>query len=92
MFPDQDSLPVNCALIRYNVLEGLGGFQDNSIDYCHIRFMNMSLTSEQYAKVVKECWRVLKPGGYLEMLETDLTIHSPGPTIERLNRKGNYSP
>ncbi|KAI9012103.1 S-adenosyl-L-methionine-dependent methyltransferase [Phycomyces nitens] len=87
MFPDAGTIPPNCIFIRYNVLMGLGQFEDKSIDYCHIRFMNLSLTVRQYAQVVKDCWRVLKPGGYLEMMEMDMMIYSPGPTMEQLNEQ-----
>ncbi|KAL0096954.1 S-adenosyl-L-methionine-dependent methyltransferase [Phycomyces blakesleeanus] len=88
MFPDAGTIPPNCIFIRYNVLMGLGQFEEKSIDYCHIRFMNLSLTVRQYAQVVRDCWRVLKPGGYLEMMEMDMMIYSPGPTMEKLNEQG----
>ncbi|KAF7723082.1 hypothetical protein EC973_002366 [Apophysomyces ossiformis] len=86
MFPA--NAPPNCRFWRHNVLHGLHGhFEEASIDYCHIRFMNLAFTADQYARTVKDCWKILRPGGYLEIMEMDMYIYSPGPTIERLNRE-----
>lgn len=87
MFPSQCNLPVNCQLLVCNVLNGLKEFPDASFDVIHIRFMILSFTAVQYEEVVKDCWRLLKPGGYIEILETDLTIYSPGPITKRLNEE-----
>lgn len=88
MFPDPALLPRNCELIQHNVLEGLGIFDDASFDYIHIRFMSLSFTHEQYTKLIRDCWRVLKPGGYVEIMEMDMMVYSPGPTTEKLNQEG----
>ncbi|CEP17501.1 hypothetical protein [Parasitella parasitica] len=87
MFPSKRNLPSNCQLIVCNVLDGLKEFSDASFDVIHIRFMVLSFTTSQYPQVVRDCWRLLKPGGYIEILETDLTIHSPGPITMKLNEE-----
>ncbi|KAI8973611.1 hypothetical protein BDF20DRAFT_915029 [Mycotypha africana] len=87
MFPAKHNLPRNCQLLVCNVLSGLREFSDASFDVIHIRFMVLSFTLSQYPQVIKDCWRLLKPGGYIEILETDLTIHSPGPITKRLNEE-----
>ncbi|KAI8646138.1 hypothetical protein BD408DRAFT_360305 [Parasitella parasitica] len=87
MFPSKRNLPSNCQLLVYNVLDGLKEFPEASFDVIHIRFMVLSFTTSQYPQVVKDCWRLLKPGGYIEILETDLTIHSPGPITMKLNEE-----
>ncbi|KAG0186485.1 hypothetical protein DFQ28_007731, partial [Apophysomyces sp. BC1034] len=90
MFPT--NVPPNCQFWRHNVLHGLHGhFEEASVDYCHIRFMNLAFTADQYAQAVKDCWKILRPGGYLEMMEMDNWVYSPGPTIERLNKEGMNS-
>ncbi|KAI9304662.1 S-adenosyl-L-methionine-dependent methyltransferase, partial [Cunninghamella echinulata] len=71
-------LPSNCELIKHNCIKPFP-MEPNSIDLCHIRFMNTSFTMEQYKKVVENCWRVLKPGGYIEIMEMDTLVYSPGP-------------
>ncbi|GAA5809774.1 hypothetical protein MFLAVUS_003187 [Mucor flavus] len=85
MFPPQHNLPNNCQLLVCNVLNGLREFPDASFDVIHIRFMVLSLNTEEYLRVVNDCWRLLKPGGYIEILETDLTVYSPGPVTNKLN-------
>ncbi|KAL0089835.1 S-adenosyl-L-methionine-dependent methyltransferase [Phycomyces blakesleeanus] len=89
MFPDPVTVPTNCQLVRYNVLDGLSAFEDNTLDFIHIRFMALSFTVDQYTKVIKDCWRILRPGGYLEMMEADITIYSPGPVTAKFNKEGN---
>ncbi|KAI9497451.1 S-adenosyl-L-methionine-dependent methyltransferase, partial [Zychaea mexicana] len=90
MFPDPSSVPANCELIKYNVLDGLTHtlFPEASFDCIHIRFMCLAFTREQYSQVIDDCWRLLKPGGYLEILEMDMMVYSPGPATERLNLQG----
>jgi SAM-dependent methyltransferase len=87
MFPSQRNLPSNCQLLVCNVLNGLKEFPDASFDVIHIRFMVLSFTTVQYPQVVKDCWRLLKPGGYIEILETNLAVYSPGPITKKLNEE-----
>lgn len=90
MFPAPRNLPSNCQLLVCNVLNGLKEFPDASFDVIHIRFMVLSLNAQEYPQVVKDCWRLLKPGGYIEMLETDLTVYSPGPVTNKLNGESKF--
>ncbi|KAI9478805.1 MAG: S-adenosyl-L-methionine-dependent methyltransferase [Benjaminiella poitrasii] len=85
MFPSECNLPKNCQLIVSNVLNGFKEFADASFDVIHIRFMVLSFTITQYPQVIKDCWRLLKPGGYIEILETDLIVCSTGPVTQKLN-------
>ncbi|KAI7901773.1 S-adenosyl-L-methionine-dependent methyltransferase [Cokeromyces recurvatus] len=87
MFPAECNLPKNCQLMVANVLYGLKEFADASFDVIHIRFMVLSFTSAQYSQVIKSCWRLLKPGGYIEILETDLIVYSAGPVTQKLNQE-----
>lgn len=87
MFPLEYTLPANCQLLMCDVLNGLSEFSDSSFDVIHIRFMVLSLTTDQYLKVVKDCWRLLKPGGYIEVLETDLIVYSAGPLTQKMNHE-----
>ncbi|KAI8879969.1 hypothetical protein K501DRAFT_161704, partial [Backusella circina FSU 941] len=88
MFPDPATIPDNCTFQKHNLLETnlVDQFdQYTQFDYIHIRFMNLSLTAEQYSKVVADCWRLLKRGGYLELMEIDMTIYNPGKTTKKKN-------
>ncbi|KAI8976894.1 S-adenosyl-L-methionine-dependent methyltransferase [Pilobolus umbonatus] len=44
-------------------------FTDNSIDYYHQRLLVAGLNDESMKAAIKNAYRVLKPGGYLEMTE-----------------------
>ncbi|ORZ23615.1 S-adenosyl-L-methionine-dependent methyltransferase [Absidia repens] len=79
-------LPSNCQLLIHNCIKDFP-YDDATVDLCHVRFMNVSLTMEQYSKMVRHCWRVLKPGGYLELMEMDMLVYSPGPVTELLNQQ-----
>lgn len=92
MFPDQSSTPPNCRLLVYNVLDGLQRkFPPQSFDCVHIRFMCFAFTLEQYVQVIDDCWQLLKPGGYLQLMEMDMMVYSPGPVMERLNQQSKIN-
>ncbi|KAI8341093.1 S-adenosyl-L-methionine-dependent methyltransferase, partial [Chlamydoabsidia padenii] len=86
MVPPDVTIPKNCQLLIHNCMKEFP-FVDNSVDLCHVRFMNVALTMDQYCKMVAHCWRVLKPGGYLELMEMDMLVYSPGPVTEQLNQQ-----
>lgn len=69
--------PRNFKFIRCHdtLLESLKNIQSDSFDLVHCRFLAMSYTAEQYQQLVKECWRVCKPGGFVELLEMDMRIY-----------------
>lgn len=66
--------PVNVQFEVGNVLDGLS-FPDNTFDIVNLRLFILAFRTEEWAKVLKEIQRVLKPGGYIlsreaGMLET----------------------
>jgi ubiquinone/menaquinone biosynthesis C-methylase UbiE len=54
-----------------NLLEGLP-FEDNTFDYIYQRLLFLGLNDEGWATVLNELLRVLKPGGYIELLEVSI--------------------
>ncbi|CDS02942.1 hypothetical protein LRAMOSA00344 [Lichtheimia ramosa] len=88
MFPDPSySVPSNCQFMTLNVLNGLhGSFPLESFDCIHFRFMSLAFTYDQYLTAVQNCWDLLKPGGYIVLMEMDTKVSSPGPTTEKLNQ------
>ncbi|KAI9319386.1 S-adenosyl-L-methionine-dependent methyltransferase [Dichotomocladium elegans] len=79
--------PSNCEFRTMDVLRDdlLDHFTRESFDMIHMRFMNLSFTQNQYRRVAQEAWEILKPGGYLEIMEMDMLIYSPGPVTKRIN-------
>lgn len=41
--------------------------------------MYLHIQKDQWSNVLEEMFRVLKPGGYIELIEPDLWDHNPGP-------------
>ncbi|CAG8638359.1 172_t:CDS:2 [Ambispora gerdemannii] len=76
----------NAGFFVYNLLDGLP-FGDNTFDYIHQSFLNLYLTEKQWKEtVIKELVRVCKPGGYIELIESDLQYINAGETTHNLNR------
>ncbi|KAI8883266.1 S-adenosyl-L-methionine-dependent methyltransferase [Backusella circina FSU 941] len=67
--------PENVKFELLNVLDGLP-YADNSFDFVHMRLMIAALRSTEWPLVLTEIRRVLKPGGLLQLVESDFTaIH-----------------
>lgn len=83
------SLPSNCTFLKVNILEGLP-FEDATFDYVFQRFLFGALTPTDWSFVVRELVRVVKPDGWLESFECDITLERP-PTDMRLYNSSQYS-
>lgn len=59
-------------------------FKDGEFDFIYMRSMMIYFTPEESAKVLREISRVLKPGGYFEVLDTNYTIRNAGPISKKL--------
>jgi ubiquinone/menaquinone biosynthesis C-methylase UbiE len=76
--------PKNVRFDLLNVLNGLP-YEDNSFDMIHMRLMIVALRANEWEQVLTEIRRVLKPGGLLQLVESDLTVSSNG-NIDKLAR------
>ncbi|CAI2185876.1 5702_t:CDS:2 [Funneliformis geosporum] len=76
--------PRNINFIKGNILDGLP-FEDNSIDFVHQRLLLGAYPLDKWQGVVNELVRVLKPGGYLELMEADAELKPLGPNAKRLS-------
>jgi len=56
--------PANGTFQIGNVLEGLA-FEDNTFDMVNFRMFILAFKTEEWAPVLKEIKRVLKPGGFI---------------------------
>jgi ubiquinone/menaquinone biosynthesis C-methylase UbiE len=54
-------------------------FPDNTFDYIHIRFM--AACFKDWTQLYKECFRCLKPGGWLEHQEFSLRVRSDDGSV-----------
>ncbi|CAG8778867.1 17236_t:CDS:2, partial [Cetraspora pellucida] len=74
--------PSNFTFIKANVLDGLP-FDDNTFDYVFQRYMFGGYPKEKWPFIINELVRVLKPGGYVELLEPSMMIDI-GPATQRI--------
>ncbi|CAG8562140.1 8902_t:CDS:2 [Ambispora gerdemannii] len=79
--------PQNTRFIASNILEGLP-FEDNTFDFVYCRFMMFVLTLEDWQeKVIPELARVLKPNGWLEIMEGDIVWYNEPACVKDLRQK-----
>ncbi|KAF9420587.1 hypothetical protein BGZ76_004073 [Entomortierella beljakovae] len=76
--------PSNCHFQLCNILQGLP-FPDNHFDFIYQRLLVYALSPEQRKQVNIELLRVLKPEGYLQLVESDGIVYNPGPQMEKIN-------
>ncbi|CAG8803420.1 1407_t:CDS:2, partial [Gigaspora margarita] len=70
--------PCNLTFRTANILEGLP-FPDNHFDFVYMRFLLTAFTEDDWQnKVIQELCRVLKPGGYIEIMEGDMVLNPEG--------------
>lgn len=53
-------------------------FPDDTFDYIHMRMLLCRFTHPEWIRLLKEIIRVLKPGGYLEIVDLDYTVKRAG--------------
>ncbi|CAG8638615.1 1426_t:CDS:2 [Cetraspora pellucida] len=75
--------PKNAEFIEGNVLKHLP-FPDDTFNYVFQRFLNVGIPEKSWPSVINELVRVLKPGGYIELLEVEVLFNKMGPATARL--------
>ncbi|CAG8564121.1 17545_t:CDS:2, partial [Acaulospora morrowiae] len=78
--------PRNVKFAVANVVEGLP-FSDNMFDFVHMGFMGLSLIESSWERVIEELVRVTKPGGWVEICDSDYNWINAGPRTKRLYSK-----
>ncbi|CAG8655910.1 3552_t:CDS:2 [Dentiscutata erythropus] len=74
----------NVSFTQGDVLEGLQ-YPDCSFDYIHFGELLWSITSKDASnKLFPELLRILKPGGWIESMETDINFIDVGPNTKFL--------
>lgn len=67
--------PPNVSFQQLDVMDGLP-FEDNSFDFVSLRLFVLAFTKTDYDDALKEIYRVLKPGGVVQLMEVDLIVSS----------------
>jgi ubiquinone/menaquinone biosynthesis C-methylase UbiE len=66
-----------------DALKGLP-FPDQQFDYVHQRLLVAAIPAANWPGVIRELFRVTRPGGWVELLEIGVTIQQAGPETVRL--------
>jgi len=82
-----NTIPTNYRFMTGNILKELP-FPDMTFDFVHQRFLHMALPVNGWNSAVQELARVTRPGGWVELAESDLIMHHAGPAIQQLTQWG----
>ncbi|KAJ3128010.1 hypothetical protein HK098_005346 [Nowakowskiella sp. JEL0407] len=89
LFEGVEVLP-NMKFFTGNVLGKLP-FPDNTFDGVYQRLLIGGIPKDKWDQVIQELMHLLKPGGYLELCEPDLTYFRTGPNYQKLMNGLNES-
>ncbi|KAF8926862.1 hypothetical protein BGZ58_010851 [Dissophora ornata] len=70
--------PRNCSFLKENFLNGVSE-PSGTFDVVFERSIAAGLTAELWQQTFQEAFRLLKPGGWLESVESDVTAQDAGP-------------
>ncbi len=73
----REEAPENYVFVQGDVTKGLP-FGDNSFDFVHMRLVVMALPATAWLPVAQELRRVVRPGGWVELVDTTVTARVPG--------------
>ncbi|KAG1168255.1 hypothetical protein G6F70_009179 [Rhizopus microsporus] len=75
---EQQGKPKNLTYKEADIMQ-TWPIESNSVDFVFQRNMGQVILKDQWPHVLSEMYRVLKPGGVIELVEADLWHHNPGP-------------
>ncbi|GAA5811118.1 hypothetical protein MFLAVUS_004547 [Mucor flavus] len=77
--------PDNCEFVIGNITETLP-YKDDTFDFIHQRILLVGLANSNWDKCLKELLRVLKSGGYIEIIDTDYkNVINTGPLMDKMH-------
>lgn len=75
----------NLTLVSGNITKDVP-FPENTFDYFHQRLLIFGLTKEDWTKALKNAYNILKPGGYIELVEPNIQYYNMGPLLENMQQ------
>ncbi|KAF9114189.1 hypothetical protein BGX27_011462 [Mortierella sp. AM989] len=77
-------VPPNCHFQLCNILDGIP-FPDNYFDFIYQRLLVYALSPAQRKQVNAELFRILKPSGHIQLVESDGIIYNAGQVTDMVN-------
>nr|CAG8529728.1 6873_t:CDS:2 [Entrophospora candida] len=88
IFPEHK--PLNSQFVKGDLLDKLP-FKDNHFEFVHYRSFGLWFSEADWKKGLEEALRVVRPGGYLEILEVETIPQNAGPiTVEIMAALRNF--
>ncbi|KAI9254851.1 S-adenosyl-L-methionine-dependent methyltransferase [Sporodiniella umbellata] len=81
LFPENIK-PQNTSFHLGNIAKRLP-FEDNTFDYIHQRLVFIGLTKTEWENNLLELYRILKPGGQIELVEPVIELDNCGPLTKK---------
>ncbi|RUS29372.1 LOW QUALITY PROTEIN: hypothetical protein BC938DRAFT_480737 [Jimgerdemannia flammicorona] len=78
--------PKNTTFVIGNVLDGLP-YPDAFFDFVYMRAMVLAFTHNDWKNIMKELFRVVKPGGYVELVDVDMDAQRMGPETKAASER-----
>ncbi|KAG1446434.1 hypothetical protein G6F46_011912 [Rhizopus delemar] len=60
-------------------------FSDSTFDFVFQRDVGTFMSYERWPNLMKEFYRIVKPGGKIQLVEYDIKYHNPGPVLTIIN-------
>ncbi|KAI9263745.1 S-adenosyl-L-methionine-dependent methyltransferase, partial [Sporodiniella umbellata] len=76
--------PSNANFQVHDILKGALPFGDEMFDFIYMRSLMLYLSPTDLSHLLSEVYRVMKPGAYLEVVDTNYTIRRAGPLSNSL--------
>ncbi|RIA83174.1 S-adenosyl-L-methionine-dependent methyltransferase [Glomus cerebriforme] len=80
--PDS-TYPDNCEFIKGDVKKGIP-YPDETFDFVYLRMTMIYIESNKWKPLISEIFRVLKKGGWVEFLETDMSYKPSGKIMKSI--------
>ncbi|CAG8515605.1 4567_t:CDS:2 [Funneliformis mosseae] len=78
----------NLKFITHNFLKNGIPYEDNTFDFIYMNIMTKCFTCVEWKNLIApEIFRVCKPGGWIEIIDSDFRIYNAGPKTELCSKK-----
>ncbi|CAG8515722.1 4573_t:CDS:2 [Funneliformis mosseae] len=79
-FQSQFNVPKNVKFLKHNFLLNGIPYKDNTFDFIHMKIIMKYFTEAEWKTLmVPEIFRVCKPGGWIEIMDSDYEVFNIGP-------------